>query len=251
MAEPLIEIRNLQLKRGRSTVLTVEQLSIQERDVLAVVGPNGAGKSTLLLALARLLYPHSGEVRFRGKLIDDESELTYRRRIALVLQDPLLFDMTVFDNVASGLRFRGLPPGEITKLVELWLERLGIAGLRNRRAVQLSGGEAQRVSLARAFVLEPDLLLLDEPFSSLDPPTRRRLVVELTALLAETKTTTVIVTHDLDEATHMGNRIGIVLENQLRRVGAPEEVLSSVDDPEILAFTQSSLPMLGRASQVE
>lgn len=244
MAESLIELRNLQLMRGRSTVLTVEQLSIYERDVLAVVGPNGAGKSTLLLALARLLYPSAGEIRFRGKLVDDESDLTYRRRIAMVLQDPLLFDMSVFDNVASGLRFRGVPRREIGVLVEPWLERLGIAALRDRRAVALSGGEAQRVSLARAFVLEPDLLLLDEPFAALDPPTRRRLVVELSSLLAETKTTTVIVTHDLEEATHMGNRIAVVLQNRLRAVGLPAELLAGSDDPEILAFTQSSLQSL-------
>lgn len=249
MADSLIELRKLQLMRGRSTVLTVDQLSIYERDVLAVVGPNGAGKSTLLLALARLLYPQAGEIRFRGKLVDDESDLTYRRRIALVLQDPLLFDMSVFDNVASGLRFRGVPKRKIAALVEPWLERLGIATLRERRAVALSGGEAQRVSLARAFVLEPDLLLLDEPFSALDPPTRRRLVVELSSLLAETKTTTVIVTHDLEEATHMGNRIAVVLQNQLRGVGRADELLAGSDDPEIRAFTQSSLQSLNSVKE--
>ncbi len=103
-----------------------------------------------------------------------------------MLQDPLLFDTSVFDNVASGLRFRGMDKDEIARRVPLWLERLGVAHLSKRRAGQLSGGEAQRVSLARALVLEPELLLLDEPFSALDPPTRARLRDDLKHLLAKT-----------------------------------------------------------------
>lgn len=242
MAEPLIELRDLQLARGSTIALRVAELTIFERDVVAVVGPNGAGKSTLLLSLARLLYPQAGTIRFRGNVLDDLSDLTYRRRIALVLQDPLLFDMSVFDNIAIGLRFRSLTKQEVRNRVDAWLDRLGISALRDRRALDLSGGEAQRVSLARSFVLKPDLLLLDEPFSALDPPTRRRLVGELTSLLGETETTTVLISHDLEEAAYMSNRMAVVLAGEIRCVDTPEMILRGGTDPEIRAFTESSLP---------
>ena len=234
----LLEIRDLQVIRGRKTVLIVDHLAIARGEVLAVVGPNGAGKSSLMLTLARLIRPKSGQILFNGKATNDESDLTYRRRIALVLQDPLLFDMSVFDNVASGLRFRSVPKKTINATVDQWLERLGIAHLKKRRATELSGGEGQRVSLARALALKPELLLLDEPFSALDPPTRKRLQTELAAVLAETNTTTILITHDLEEATQLGSRMAIFLGGSLRQVGTPDEILHSATDPEIIEFVR-------------
>jgi len=188
--------------------------------------------------LARLIRPKSGQILFNGKATNDESDLTYRRRIALVLQDPLLFDMSVFDNIASGLRFRSVPKKQIEQTVDHWLERLDIAHLKKRRATELSGGEGQRVSLARALALKPELLLLDEPFSALDPPTRKRLQTELAAVLAETNTTTILITHDLEEATQLGSRMAIFLGGSLRQVGTPDEILNSTHDPEILEFVR-------------
>lgn len=233
---PLLEICDLRVERGGKTVLTIDKLTIETGDVLAIVGPNGAGKSTLLLTLARLLHPEHGKISFNGQQISAESDTVYRRRIALVLQDPLLFDMSVFDNVASGLRFRNIEKSIVEPRVDLWLDRLGVLDLKKRRAVELSGGEAQRVSLARAMVLEPELLLLDEPFSALDPPTHKRLLSELSVLLAETQTTTIFITHDLDEARRMGQQMAVILNGDLRRVGTPEEILHASNDPEIEAF---------------
>jgi tungstate transport system ATP-binding protein len=168
-----------------------------------------------------------------------ESDLAYRRRIALVLQDPLLFNMSVYDNVAAGLRFRHVDKKQIAATVEQWLARLAITSLRERQATTLSGGEAQRVALARALALEPQLLLLDEPFSALDPPTRKRIMADLAALLAESATTTLLVTHDLDEAVQLGQRIGIVLENRLQLVGTLDELKNSADGA-IRAFVSRS-----------
>lgn len=232
----LVTVKKLVVEREGRIVLQVEQLSIAKGEVLAVVGPNGAGKSTLLLALARLLKPRQGEIRFNGQPTAAESDTAYRRRLALVMQDPLLFDTSVFENVAAGLRFRGLDSDEIERRVRLWLERLGVEHLSKRRAGQLSGGEAQRVSLARALALEPQLLLLDEPFAALDPPTRSRLLDDLGALLQETATTTVFVTHDLDEAVQLAGRMAVIVGNRLRQVGRPEEVFGSPADAEVAQF---------------
>lgn len=234
---PLLEIRDLEVVRGRKTVLKVAHLTIAPGELLAVVGPNGAGKSSLMLTLARLIRPKSGTILFNGKTTRDEADLTYRRRIALVLQDPLLFDRSVFDNIAAGLRFRGIPKRQIEQTVERWLERLDITHLKKRRATELSGGEGQRVSLARALALEPQLLLLDEPFSALDPPTRKRLQLELAAVLSETNTTSVLITHDLEEAQLLGNRWAVVVGGALRYIGTSAEIMA-LDDREIAAFVR-------------
>jgi molybdopterin-binding protein len=232
----LLEVENLQMRRGGQAVLSIAHLSVQEGEVLAVIGPNGAGKSTLLLALSRLLQPEQGQIRFRGQLLQETGDLAYRRRIALVLQESLLLDVSVYQNVAMGLRFRGLPRGQVQKRVDPWLERLGIAHLRNRPARRLSGGEAQRVSLARAFAIQPDLLMLDEPFSALDAPTRMRLLEDFQSLLVETGLTTLFITHDRDEAIFLGDRVAVLLEGGLRQVGTPQEVFTAPCDPQVAAF---------------
>jgi len=241
---PLIEVRQLRVQRGNKSVLEVDQLVITPGEVLALVGPNGAGKTTLLLSLARLIKPTQGKVIFHHNHDGTNSEisdtdLAYRRRIGLVMQDPLLLDQSVYDNVAIGLKFRSTHRDEIQKRVKTWLARLGIAPLKKRRAASLSGGEAQRVALARAFVLQPELLLLDEPFSALDAPTRARLLVDLKALLAETHITTVFVTHDLNDALTLGQRLAVMIRGSIRQIGAPGEVFQHPADAEVADFVET------------
>lgn len=232
----VLEIHDLEILRDGRSVLRVPQLSVEEGEVLAVIGPNGAGKSTLMLTLCGLLPPSRGELRFRGQPIPSRGALAYRRRTSLVLQEPLLMDTSVFDNAASGLRFRGLPRAETQRRAQHWLERLGVAGLAQRSARTLSGGEAQRVSLARALAVEPEILFLDEPFSALDAPTRARLLDDLQTLLSETRQTAVFVTHDLNEALLLGTRVAVLIAGELRQVAAPQQVFSAPADPEIAAF---------------
>ena len=232
----LISIKNLLIKRGEKDVLRIEELFIRRGEILAVIGPNGAGKSTLLLTLARLLKPNAGQMLFNGTPAQNTSDTDYRRRIALVMQDPLLFDLSVYKNVALGLEFRGKSRNEIQEKVPLWLERLGVAELAERRAKKLSGGEAQRVSLARALILEPELLLLDEPFSALDPPTRAHILEDLGILLQDTATTTVFVTHDLPEATQLAARMAVIIGNSLRQLGTPDEIYAHPADKDVAGF---------------
>ena len=236
MPETILGMKDLIVRYSDKTVLQVDSLDIQEGEVLAVIGPNGAGKSTLLLVLSGLLHPDLGQVYFRGKSIQQENELAYRRRIALVLQEPLLLHRSVFDNVAAGLKFRGLPRADVRQRTEEWLERLEISHLRDRPAQRLSGGEAQRTSLARAFVIQPELLMLDEPFSALDAPTRARLLQDLHALLSQTSITTIFITHDLDEALLLGDRVAVLLGGILRQVGRPQDVFSAPSDNDVASF---------------
>ena len=233
-----IEINGLQIKRNGRVTLEVGQLSIRRGETLTVVGPNGAGKSTLLLALAHLLRPARGGIRFDGKPIHEWGDLEYRRKISFVFQSPLLMDMTVEQNVALGLTFRGVSKQETLERVGRWMKALGIESLAKRRASQLSGGEAQRVSLARAFVLDPELILLDEPFAALDPPTRAGLLSDLSGLLADDRRTTIFVTHNLNEAAQVGSRVAVIVGGKLKQVGTPRQVKLHPADESVAAFLQ-------------
>jgi tungstate transport system ATP-binding protein len=232
----LIEVRDLVIQRGGREALNIASLSIPRGETLAVVGPNGSGKSTLLLAVARLIRPAGGEIFFEGRSLSELDELDYRRKISFVFQDPLLMDMSAEGNIALGLKFRGLPREEIRARTGKWSQQLGIDSLAKRRAGQLSGGEAQRVSLARAFVLEPELLLLDEPFASLDPPTRAKLIEDLSELLGKDGRTAIFVTHNLNEAARLSHRIAVIVGGMLRQVGPAAQIKAKPADQAVAAF---------------
>jgi tungstate transport system ATP-binding protein len=202
----LVKIHDLMVYRSDRRVLDIKTLNINEGEVLALAGPNGAGKTTLLLVLARLITPKQGKIFYCDQLLESIPNLKYRRDIGLVMQDSLLLNQTVFDNVATGLRFRHLSKVEITDRADEWLQRLGIFHLRQRPAVQLSGGEARRVALARAFCLQPNLLLLDEPFSAMDRASRHKLQDDLKTILGGAKTTTIFSTHSETDVQKLANR---------------------------------------------
>lgn len=233
---PLVEMENVLVRRQYGVALRVSRLEVYEGETLAVVGPNGAGKSTLLLVLARLLKITSGEIYFKAKPLWEWNELEYRRSLGFVFQEALLLDMTVAENVALGLKFRGIPGVEVRARVERWLKALGIEALAERRAGQLSGGEAQRVSLARALALDPRLFLLDEPFSALDQPSRFHLIHDVAGLLKQDHRTTLFVTHDLNEAARLADRIAVFLSGELQQVGTVEEVFRNPANERVRAF---------------
>lgn len=232
----IIEISNLIVKRNGRETLRIDSLHIPKGETLAVVGPNGSGKSTFLLTLAYLLKAASGEILLHGKRQREWNELEYRRRIAFVFQDPLLMDMSVRENIGLGLKFRKMDKKETDARVDKWASAMGVEKLLKRRANQLSGGEAQRVSLARAFVLDPELLLMDEPFSAVDPQTREKLLEDLSRALAEDHRTTLFVTHNLKEAAQFGDRVAVMIDGELKQVGMPKQIKESPADTSVKDF---------------
>jgi tungstate transport system ATP-binding protein len=226
--EVMLEATGITVKRADHVVLEIPALTVGRGEVLCLIGPNGAGKTTMLETLACLLKPSAGTLTFRGLSVGkDISLLDYRRRLAMVFQDPLLFDSTVFKNVATGLRIRRVDKSEIERRVFRELKRFNVEGLAARSARRLSGGEAQRVSLARALATDPEILFLDEPFSALDPWTRGALIVDLEALLREQRITTVITTHSLDEALRLADRIALVIKGRIVFTATTEETLAN------------------------
>ena len=241
----LLKAEELQVKRGGALALDIPDLEIIAGQVLALIGPNGAGKSTLLLTLAGLLKPARGSLLFRGERIVNDG-FNYRRRIAMVFQEPLLFDTTVFDNVAAGLRIRGVGRTEIGRVVSEYLDLFGISHLAKRSARKLSGGEAQRTSLARAFITKPEIVFLDEPFSSLDPPTREALTGDLERILHETRTTAVASTHDQTEALRLGDRLAVINGGRIVQIGPAAEVINRPADEFVASFVGVETVLPGR-----
>jgi len=232
---PFLLVESLKIHRGNNLVVDVPHLELARGQTLAIAGPNGAGKSTFLLALAHLLPITSGKIYLAGEDTRKNTART-RQHCALVLQEPLLLRASVANNVAIGLTFRGIGASEKSKIATRWMDLFGIRHLAERDASRLSGGEAQRVSLARAFATAADLLLLDEPFSALDAPTRAALLDDLQSILRETGQTAIFITHNLDEALVLGDQLAVFMQGKLRQVADPRIVLNNPADTAVAEF---------------
>ena len=235
-----IEAENLSVVLGGQRIIDIPSFRVFPNEVLAIIGPNGSGKTTLLLALAALLKPEKDNcISYWGQPVKYGSDiLRLRRQFAVLFQDPLLLSGNAWNNVTLGLRMRGVKKEEINLRTKKWMERFGIVGLAKRQVKTLSGGEAKRVSLARAFVLQPEILFLDEPFAALDSPTRAALLEDFESVLRETRVTTVMVTHESNEAIVLANRVAILMKGRLRQVGTPKEVFSCPVDEEVADFIE-------------
>jgi tungstate transport system ATP-binding protein len=236
----ILEVEDFRIQRGGVQVLELPYFSLDANEKLAVIGANGAGKSSLLLGLACLIERASGTISFCGDKVEQRSEVAYRRRIAMVFQEPLLFDTTVLDNVAEGLRIRGTGRSEARDIARDSLELFKVGHLSERSAHKLSGGEAQRVSLARAFAVRPEMILMDEPFSSLDLPTRIVLAEDLGRILQESGTAAIIATHDRIEAFHIVDRLVVMNQGRVVQQGSPKEVLANPVNDFVAAFRRTT-----------
>jgi tungstate transport system ATP-binding protein len=225
-------------------VLDVERIEAQAGKVLALLGPSGSGKTTLMHILGLLERPDSGRVLLGGREVTSRDR-DARLQIAAVFQRPYLFKGAVAANVAYGLTVRGVRGAERERLVAAALERVGLVGYEDRSALALSGGEAQRVSLARALVLEPRVLLLDEPLASLDPLLKRHLTHDFARILRESGATAVWVTHDQDEALVVADYVTVMNEGRIIAAGPTDDVMGLPADEWTASFLGMEEPQIG------
>ena len=245
MTDPVLLLEQIVVHAAGRALLDVERFHVAPGDIVAVIGPNGAGKTTLLHVAALLRRPDAGAVTILGTRATRANSAKLRRALAVVFQEPLLFDIAVLANAAAALRFQGLPRTEAEARARAWLERFGVGHLTGRKARSLSGGEASRVALARAFAAEPALLFLDEPFSALDAPTRASLLPMLREQLRETGTAAVLVTHDLDEAAAFAEHIAVMDAGRIVADGPAPDLIARPPTPRVaeLLGVETILPV--------
>lgn len=231
----LIEVVDLSHSYGERQVLKGLNFGIGQGEVFALIGPTGAGKTTLLRIIDLLEVPSSGEIQFEGKRIprSGKQRLEIRRRMSFVHQKPQVFNLSVYDNVACGLRWRGEEEHRIAEKVGHILEMVGLEGYRNRNARTLSGGEVQRVALARSLVLEPEVLLLDEPTANLDPVSSAHVEQVISHVARQRKTTMIIATHDMSQGRQLADRIGVLLDGKLVQTGNGADIFYSPQNEEV------------------
>lgn len=251
MAPPALSARGLEQCYHGRRVLRVPELAVEAGSVLTVLGPNGSGKSTLLRLLGLLERPAAGTIAYSGHVPTDEAQrLAQRRKMVMIMQDPLLFAGTVRQNVAYGLRLRGVPGPELARRTAGVLELLGLSALAGRHVSTLSGGEAQKAALARALVLEPEVMFLDEPTAYLDVPARRDFLQRLLTLLADLGLTVVFVTHDRAEARLLDGQVAVLFEGEISQCGPAAEVFAYPVDARTAAFLGVENLLSARAVRV-
>lgn len=221
MIDPILEVNKLVWNVEDKKILDILDMKLYPGERVALIGPNGSGKSSLLKILAYLQKPTSGEVLLHSTT--SKSLIDKRRTMAVVFQEPLLLKMSVYDNVAYGLKIRKFK-GNIKEKVAYWLKMLKIDHLKHRYPQNLSGGEAQRVSIARAMALEPKILFLDEPFSALDAPTKSQLLEDLSVLIKSMNMTSVFITHDFSEIPFLADKVFVLHQGKIMQEGSLEDV---------------------------
>ncbi len=240
-----IDVQAVSKRFGEFTALEEVTLEIPEGSLTALLGPSGSGKSTLLRVVAGLEAPDAGDVMIDGELVTHTRPQD--RGIGFVFQHYAAFaHMTVFENVAFGLRIRKRPRTEITARVQELLALVGLTKWAQQRPHQLSGGQRQRMALARALAVEPRVLLLDEPFGALDATVRAELREWLTRLHDEQSVTTVLVTHDQEEAMEVADRIAVMNAGRIEQVGSPREVYDHPASEFVMGFVGPVSRLAGR-----
>lgn len=233
-----IRLRDLRFERDNRVVLDIPSLRVNGDRTSVVLGPNGAGKTTLLRLIAALERPSAGQILVGGSPVGRATGM--RQKVAYVFQEQVFLRQSVRENLALGLRFRGLRSDEIDDRIAEAARLLGISHLLDRRADRLSGGEGRRASLARALCLKAPLVLLDEPLAGLDPATYARLLDDLPQVLHAFNATTIFVTHDRDEALRLGEDLVVLVDGRVHAAGSKREIVSNPADrpvAEVLGYT--------------
>jgi len=246
----MMELRGVSKRFGEIEALRDMTLEIERGEAITVLGPNGSGKSTLLKILAALEQPTSGEVLFEGKNVDPKDNESWRKRTTLVFQRPVVLRGSVFDNVAYGLRRRGLSNDEIEERVSGALHLLGLDALSERNAKSLSGGEKQRLSIARAVVLETDLLLLDEPTVNLDPESLDIVKKFIHGLKERANVTVVLATHDMEIARELSDKVLLLSGGRVVEIGSTRDLMLS-QSTEMARFARTENVFTGDSKRVD
>lgn len=225
---PLFQVKNLTKEYGSKRILDIGYLEIQERKTTALIGPSGAGKSTLLLILNGLETATTGTIRYDGKECwKSKPDIGLRREMAIVFQKPVVFNNSVFDNISYSLKLRGQSKQTVLKQVEEMLELVGLQEQRKQRAATLSGGEAQRLALARAMIYKPRVLFLDEPTANLDPSNVVMIEKLLSYFKTEYHTTVVIVTHNMHQARRLADDAVFMLDGRIIERGETRQLFEN------------------------
>jgi len=235
----MIEIQGLARSYNGKTVVDIDHLSIGSGELLAILGPNGAGKSTLLRMLHFLEPSDAGRVTFGDQVIEYPAPIAFRRKIGMIFQRPLLFNRSVRENIEYGLKLRGKV--EQVK-VDRIIARLGLKEVEGKNARALSGGEIQRVALARILVLEPELLLLDEPTANLDPSNAATIEAIINEVREQRKTMIILVSHNVSQANRLADRTAMIFSGKIIEVVEGEDILRDANDPRTQAYIEGTFP---------
>jgi tungstate transport system ATP-binding protein len=248
----LLEIQKLSKQYEEKAVLKDINLSLKKGKTLGLIGPTGCGKTTLLRIIDLIETPSSGRIIFNGQEIPKtkEEQIKIRRKMGMVFQKPIVFKGTVYDNIGYGLKIRGKNKEFYHDKIKYLLDSLGLSGYEERDASTLSGGETQRMALARALVTDPELLLLDEPTANLDPQSTEKIEDFIGKLRGERKTTVIIATHNLIQGQHLSDEIAI-LNQKIFQIGEPEDVFRKPKNRFVAEFVGVKNVKKGRSNIVE
>ncbi len=221
-----VRLRSVVKRFGKVVAVEKMDLDVPEGALVTLLGPSGCGKTTILRMIAGLEEPTRGDIFIKGERVNDIP--IHKRNLGMIFQNYALFPhKTIFDNVAFGLKYRRVPKGEIARRVKSALEMVRLPGVEDRMPAQLSGGQQQRIALARAIVVEPDVLLMDEPLSALDENLREEMRREIDNLQKLIGVSTIFVTHDQREALSMSDKIVVMKDGRKQQEGTPEEVYNA------------------------
>lgn len=221
---PLLSLHQITKKYGETTALKDVSLQVYSKDFISIIGPNGAGKTTLLKIMAGIEAPTSGEIFYKNKPIAKDSLDLIRQKCTMVFQKTVVFNTTVYKNVAFGLKIRGFPENNIKAKVGEALELVKLKGYEKHQAKRLSGGEQQRIALARAMVLEPEILLLDEPTANLDPKTASIVEEAINYMNRDKETTIILATHNMLQAQKTAKKAVFLLNGEIKEISSVENI---------------------------
>lgn len=234
----LLEVVKVEQRYGSRPVLKDVSLSVEKGEIMGLIGPTGAGKTTLLRLVDQLETPTLGRIVFNGLDATSSPRLRaqVRRQVGMVFQKPAVFNLSVFDNVAYPLRIRGYGRKSVSEKVAEMLETVGLRGYERRNAKTLSGGETQKVAIARALITGPLLMLLDEPTANLDPVSLVSMEELVRRVNDQYSTAMIMATHDMSQGQRLANRIGVMMDGELIQVGRPSDIFYAPSDIRVARF---------------